>query len=295
LTRPLEKAGAQTKVKYPAELRVAGRIGQVEIDRLMKEQLREFWEHRELLYMIVYRDIKVRYKQSVMGFLWAILMPILIVMSGIVVRYGYALAVHKPLQTGDLASVAVKSLPWAFLISSIRFAGSCLTNNVSLVTKIYFPKEIFPIGSVLACLFDFFVASVALVILLVVLKIGWSLQLLWIPLLLLIMIIFAAGIGMIVSAASLFFRDVKYIVEVILTFGIFFTPVFYDVSMFGRRGKWLMLNPVAPILDGLSACIVHHQSPGLFWFAYSTAFGLFAFVAGYLLFKHLEPAFAESI
>ena len=261
----------------------------------MKEQLREFWEHRELLYMIVYRDIKVRYKQSVMGFLWAILMPILIVMSGVVVRYGYALAVHKPLQAGDLASVAVKSLPWAFLISSIRFAGSCLTNNVSLVTKIYFPKEIFPIGSVLACLFDFFVASIALVALLAFLRIGWSLNLLWIPVLLLVMIIFSAGIGMMVSAASLFFRDVKYIVEVLLTFGIFFTPVFYDSSMLGRKGKWLMLNPVAPMLEGFSSCIVHHQSPALTWFAYSTIFGLVVFVAGFLLFKHLEPAFAESI
>lgn len=261
----------------------------------MKEELREFCEHRELLYMIVYRDIKVRYKQSIMGFLWAVLMPILIVMSGVIVRYGYTLAVHAPLRKEDLASVAVKSLPWAFLISSIRFAGSSLTNNMSLVTKIYFPKEIFPIGSVLACMFDFFVASIALIILLVVMQVGWSIYLFWIPALLLIMVVFAAGIGMIVSAASLFFRDVKYIVEILLTFGIFFTPVFYDVTMFGRRGRWLLLNPVAPILDGLSACIVRHQSPEPFWFAYSAVFGLVAFVAGYVLFKHLEPVFAESI
>jgi lipopolysaccharide transport system permease protein len=261
----------------------------------VKEELRELWAHRELLYMIVYRDIKVRYKQSVMGFLWAVLMPILIVMSGIVIRYGYALATHAPLRTADLASVAVKSLPWAFLISSIRFAGSSLTNNMSLVTKIYFPKEIFPLGAVLACLFDFFVASIALIILLVFMHTGPSAYLFWIPILLVIMVVFAAGIGMMVSAASLFFRDVKYIVEVVLTFGIFFTPVFYDVTMFGRKGQWLLLNPVAPILDGLSDCIVRHRSPDLSWFAYSAIFGLIAFVIGYALFKHLEPVFAESI
>jgi ABC-type polysaccharide/polyol phosphate export permease len=261
----------------------------------MKEELRELYGYRELLYMIVYRDIKVRYKQSIMGFLWAVLMPILIVLSGVVVRYGYAVATHAPLRKADLASVAVKSLPWAFLISSIRFACGSLTNNASLVTKIFFPKEIFPIGSVLACLFDFFVAAVALIILLLILQIGWSVYLFWIPVLLLTMVVFAAGIGMIVSAASLFFRDVRYIVEVLLTFGIFFTPVFYDVSMFGRKGKWLLLNPVAPILDALSACVVRHQSPELFWFAYSSVFSLLLFLSGYILFKHLEPFFAEGI
>ena len=105
-------------------------------------------------------------------------------------------------------------------------------------------------AAVLASLFDFFVASGALVIFLLVLRIGWSIYLLWTPVLLLTMVVLATGIGLIVSAASLFFRDVKYIVEVLLTFGIFFTPVFYDVRMFGDKGKWLLLNPVAPILDG---------------------------------------------
>lgn len=261
----------------------------------MIEELRELYAHRELLYVIVYRDIKVRYKQSVMGFLWAILMPILIVMSGLIIRVGYAMASHASLHNADLASVAVKSLPWAFLISSIRFSCNSLTGNMSLVTKIYFPKEIFPIGAVLACMFDFIVAAVVLIIVLVIMQIGWSLYLLWIPVLLSIMILLAAGIGMFVSAASLFFRDVKYIVEVLLTFGIFFTPVFYDVSMLGRKGKWLLLNPIAPILNGLSDCIVRHQSPELFWFGYSTVFGVLAFVSGYVLFKHLEPVFAESI
>ena len=120
----------------------------------MREELRELYKYRELLYMIAYRDIKVRYKQSIMGFMWAVLMPVLIVMSGIVVRYAYALAAHAPLKTADIASVAVKSLPWAFLVSSIRFACLSLINNKDLVTKIYFPKEIFPIAAVMASLFD---------------------------------------------------------------------------------------------------------------------------------------------
>jgi len=245
--------------------------------------------------MITYRDIKVRYKQSVMGLLWAILMPIMIVSAGIVVRYAYALASGKALQTGDIASVAVKSLPWAFLVSSIRFSSTSLINNQNLVTKVYFPKEIFPVASVMASLFDFVIASGALVIFLLIIQIGWSAQLVWIPVLLALMVVLAIGIGMVVSAASLFFRDVKYVVEVLLTFGIFFTPVLFDVRMLGAKGRWLLLNPIAPILEGLTACIVHHQPPDLPWLMYSFTISLVLVVGGYVFFKHLEPSFAESI
>lgn len=261
----------------------------------MHEELRELYRYRELLYMIAYRDVRVRYKQSIMGLLWAVLMPILIVGAGVVVRYGYAVASGKPLQTEDVASVAVKSLPWAFLVSSIRFSSTSLINNHSLVTKVYFPKDIFPVAAVMASLFDFFVASGALVIFLLVIQVGWSAQLAWVPLLLLMMVILTVGIAMVVSAASLFFRDVKYIVEIGLTFGIFFTPVFYDVRMLGEKGNWLLLNPLAPILEGLGACIVRHQPPDLPWLAYSFTFGLTVLLGGYVFFKHLEPAFAESI
>src|SRR5208282_2270770 len=153
----------------------------------MNEELHELYRYRELLYMIAYRDIKVRYKQSIMGFLWAILMPVLIVGAGVVVRYAYATASGKPLQTGDIASVAIKSLPWAFFVSSIRFSCNSLTNNQSLVTKLYFPKEVFPVAAVMASLFDFLVASGALLIFLLLIQVGWSAQLLWVPLLLMMM------------------------------------------------------------------------------------------------------------
>jgi len=261
----------------------------------MKEELHELYKYRGLLYMIAYRDIKVRYKQSIMGFLWAILMPVLIVLSGVVVRFAYAMAAHTSLQTADIASVAVKSLPWAFLVSSIRFSCLSLINNKELVTKIYFPKEIFPIAAILASFFDLLVASGALALFLLALPIGWSLYMVWAPALLLTLVLLATGIGMIVAAASLYFRDVKFIVEVFLTFGIFFTPVFYEVSLFGEKAKWLLLNPVSPILDGFGACIARHQSPNLPWLTYSVISALVLLIGGYVFFKHLEPGFAESI
>jgi len=261
----------------------------------MKKSLSELYRYRELLYMLAYRDIKVRYKQTVMGFLWAILMPVLIVMAGVVVRYAFALASGKPLEKADIVGMAVKAVPWAFLVSSVRFGCSSLVTNSNLVTKIYFPKEVFPMAAVLASLFDFVVASAALLILLVAVRTSPSVYLIWTPALLLNMVLLSAGIGMISSAASLFFRDVRYIVEVLLTFGIFFTPVFYDVEMLGNKGKWLLLNPVAPILEGLSASIAHQRSPQLAWIGYSLGFAGAIFLCGFLFFKHLEPAFAESI
>jgi lipopolysaccharide transport system permease protein len=151
------------------------------------------------------------------------------------------------------------------------------------------------LAAVMACLFDFVVASGALAVLLLVLGTGWSIYLLCLPVLIMTMVLLAAGFSMIVSAGSLFFRDVKYIVEAVLTFAIFFTPVLYDVQMFGAEGKWLLINPAAPILEAISDCVTGRQCLPLSWLVYSVGFALATFIGGYVFFKHLEPAFAESV
>jgi lipopolysaccharide transport system permease protein len=260
----------------------------------MKTEFGELYHYRELLIVLALRDIKVRYKQSVMGFLWAILMPMLIVCAGVVVRYAYAVASHKSLNVLDFSSLAVKSVVWAFLVSSIRFSCQSLILNDNLVTKVYFPKEILPIAAVLAQLFDLFIASCVLVVLLIVVQLHPTPQLLWAGPLLAITVMLAIGIGFVVSTGSLFFRDVRYIVEVFLTFAIFFTPVFYEVSMFGQKGKWLLLNPAAPLMEGFAA-IVRGSSPDWLWVSYSVAFAVTVASAGYVLFKKAEPVFAESV
>jgi lipopolysaccharide transport system permease protein len=260
----------------------------------LKENLLELYKYRELLVMLAIRDIKVRYKQSLMGFLWAILMPIIIVSAGVVVRYAYAIASHKPLDSTDVMVVAIKAVPWAFLLAAIRFSCQSLILNPNLVTKIYFPREIFPMAAVLSQLFDLAVAACVLLVLMVITGVGFGLQLLWAAPLLAVMILLAVGVGLLVSAGSLFFRDVKYIVEVFLTFAIFFTPVFYDVSMLGPKGKWLLMNPAAPLLEGLSS-IARGQPPAWTWVFYSAAFAMVTTLLAYVLFKKVEPAFAESI
>jgi ABC-type polysaccharide/polyol phosphate export permease len=107
--------------------------------------------------------------------------------------------------------------------------------------------------------------------------------------------VFVLSLGILLSALALFFRDVKYLVEVVLTFGIFFTPVFYEVGMFQEWAPILLLNPIAPILEGLHASVVGHAAPAVGWVAYSAVCSTVALFLSFLIFKHLEPAFAESI
>src|SRR4051812_10725463 len=107
--------------------------------------LAELVARRDLLYMMTWREIRIKYKQSVMGMLWAVLMPTVIVLAGVVVRYGFQLLSGKPLALEDVASVSVRAVPWAFFVSSLRFATNSLISNSTLVTKIYLPREIFPL------------------------------------------------------------------------------------------------------------------------------------------------------
>jgi lipopolysaccharide transport system permease protein len=259
--------------------------------RIFKDLL----EYKDLLYMITWREVSIKYKQSMMGLLWAILMPILIVLAGVSVKFVMAKFTGVPLNTSQLATIAMKSLPWSFFIASLRFSTISLTTNVPLVTKISFPKEIFPFAAVFSQMVDFAVALIMLTAVLFYLKVGISVQFLFVPLYLFLLVVLSLAFGMLLSAANLFYRDVKYIVEVVVTFAIFFTPVFYEADMLGSNGKYLMLNPIAPILEGLNDCVVRHVTPNLFWLLYTTVFSVVFFVLGSIFFKKLEPIFAEKI
>jgi lipopolysaccharide transport system permease protein len=261
----------------------------------MKEMIKELIDYRQLLYMLTWRDIKIRYKQSVMGFLWAILMPALIVGAGVIVKLAFAFIAGKSVNFADIASLSVKALPWAFFIGSIRFATSSLTSNSNLVTKIYFPREVFPVSAVLANLFDFAIASTVLVVVFLAAGTGLSVHLCWLPVLLALLLILTVGLSMFLACANLFFRDVKYLVEAVLTFAIFFTPVFYDSGMFGKWATLIRLNPVGDLLEAINAVTVLHHSPDLFWIAYSATWSVVGCLLSWIVFHRLEFMFAEKI
>jgi len=262
---------------------------------MVRQALRELMKSRELLYMISWREIRIRYKQSVMGLLWAVLMPIIITGAGVVVRIAASRISGKPITGMDIGGIGVKALPWAFFVSALRFGTTSLTANSSLVTKIKFPRLIFPLSSVLTSLFDMVIAVPVLVLLLPFAGIQVSPAIFWAPILVLLLVIFTAGLCILFSAANLFFRDIKYLVEVILTFAIFFTPVLYDASVAGKWRSVLMLNPVAPLLEGLNSGVVQGHQPDLAWVAYSAVVSVVLFWGGIVFFRRLEPRFAESI
>jgi lipopolysaccharide transport system permease protein len=272
----------------------------------------ELWTYRGLAYELTRRDIRVRYKQTVMGFGWAVLMPMLIVLSGALVRFAMSYVSGHHLAVEELAGIAVKAIPWSFFVGSMGFATASLVGNANLMTKIYFPREMLPLAATLAQSFDSTIGTIALLVVCPILGVHFGLGLLWAPLLAACIFLYTAGSALLAGCANLFLRDVKYLVQVLLTFGIFFTPVFFEPYMFGRLGaRIMMLNPLAPLLEGLRLSVVYnHQlleplvvatahGPVVAWspwyLAYSATCAVLIFFVGLLVFHRAENKFAEYV
>lgn len=222
----------------------------------------EVIHYREMLYQMVLRDIRLRYKQTIMGCGWALFTPIMIVLSGCVVKLAMSKLSGIPLDIMVIAAMSVKAVAWSFFSGSIGSGSGCLIGNINLVTKIYFPREVFPLTCIGTQIFDTFIASLILCLLFVILGMPVTIHWLWIPLLAVELVCLALAVMMLVACANVFYRDVKYLVAVVVSFGIFFTPVFYEPEMFGPRGSQLMmLNPVAPLLEGLRLVTVGEATP----------------------------------
>ncbi len=278
----------------------------------IRESIADIRAHRELLFQLTARDIKLRYKQAVMGFAWAIFMPILVVLAGLVVRMAMAYVSGRPVALEGMAGVAVKALPWAFFVGAVGFASNSLIANQALVGKVFFPREVLPLSAVVAQGFDSLIGAVALAIALPFLGAKLSLGLLWVVPLALLMFVLTAAICLFLACANLFFRDVKYIVQVLLTFGIFFTPVLFEAVMLGERlAPLVMLNPLAPILEGLRLAVVQghnlleplrvveagrlveYWSP--WWLAWTGGITVVGLVLTISMFRRLQYLFAEWV
>ena len=256
--------------------------------------LKRLYKYRELLYMLALRDFKIRYKQTALGFLWALFTPLAVVLAGVVIRFIAADRAH--LGQFDLASIIVKSLPWTFFVGAVRSSLSSLVGNGNLVAKMYFPKEVFPMAAIVARLTDFGVATaISIVVLVVFMDVRFT-ALAWLAIpMFLVVVMLALGFALLLSCLNLLYRDVQYVVDVILTFAIFFTPVLYDVSMLGEYSTLALLNPMAPLLEGFRDVLVLGKLPDPFWITYSCTFALAVLLFGYWVFKSLETVFAERV
>jgi lipopolysaccharide transport system permease protein len=258
-----------------------------------REMLHEQVTYRELLMQMTRRDLLLRYKQTAMGFGWAVFMPLMntILFSLIFTRVA-------PLDAGMPYPLFAFCglLAWNFFASSLRFAMSSLTGNSTLVTKVYFPREIFPFSAVFVSLVDFAVASTILFAMMAYYRVVPTTAVFFLPVVLAAHVAFTAGIALLLAMGNLFFRDVKYLFEVVLMLWMFASSVVYPVShVGGRLGLVLQLNPMTPIIDAYRAVLLRGELPsaGPFAFAATVAFLILGF--GWLMFHRAEFLFAENV
>lgn len=267
---------------------------------------KELYAYRELLFAFTYRDIQVKYKQAAMGMMWAFFMPILAISTGVAFRVVMAYSSGREIEMLHIFGVLVKSVPWVMFAGVVGGASTSLVGNMNLITKIYFPREIVPMSSLLSSLFDFSINMIGLTVLIVVISVFYtegttpiavSWGLLWVPVLLTLLVLLAGGLGLFFSCANLFFRDVKYIVQVLLQFGIFFSLVFFSYDEFGSWGWVLLLNPVAPLLEGLRTSVLTGEIEPFLrpWVAYSGAVAVLGFLSACAVFEKAEYLFAEYV
>ena len=259
----------------------------------LREMVEEQIRYRELLYQMTRRDLLLRYKQTVMGFGWAIFMPLIntVVFSVIFTRVA-PIDVGMPYPLFAFCGL----LAWNFSASSFRFALTSLTSNTNLVTKVYFPREIFPATSVLVSLVDFAVGSTVLAGLMVYYGVRPSASLAALPLVVLVHLMFTMSVCLLLSMANLFYRDVKYLFDVLLTVWMFGTAVLYPIANMGpRMASVLQWNPLTPIIDGYRAVLIRgtFPEPTLFLTASLTSAALLAI--SWLVFHRAEFQFAENV
>ena len=258
-----------------------------------REMLVEQVHYRELLYQMAKRDLLLRYKQTAMGFAWAIFMPLVntIVFSVIFTRVA-------PINAGmPYPLFAYCGLfAWNFFASSLRFAISSLTSNPNLVSKVYFPREIFPFSATIVSLVDFGVSSVVIVLLMAYYRIPPTPAIVLLPVVLLVQVLFTAGMSLLLAMSNLFYRDVKYLFEIVLTVWMFVTSVLYPVELVhGKLGMAMRLNPMTPIIDGYRDVLFKGVSPFTPSFGVAAVISVLLFTFAWLMFHRAEFQFAESL
>ncbi len=257
-------------------------------------KLRELWAYRELLYFLVWRDIKVRYKQTVLGAAWAIIQPFF---TMVVFSLFFGSLAKMPSDGIPYPIFAYTALvPWTFFANGLTQASNSLVGNSGLIKKVYFPRLAIPIAGVLSNLVDFALAFVVLLFMMIYFKLWPTAAILWLPLLLLLAFVTALGVGLWFSALNVEFRDVRYVVPFLTQFWMFATPVAYPSSLLHEPWRTLYgLNPMAGVVEGFRwALLGNVAAPGpLIWA--SAAAALVILVSGAFYFRRMERTFADVV
>jgi lipopolysaccharide transport system permease protein len=257
-------------------------------------RLREVWDYRELLYFFVWRDVKIRYKQTVIGIVWVILQPLL-TMGVFTVFFGRLAKLPSqglPYPVFYFAAL----VPWMYFSYALQSATNVVVENQRVITKVYFPRLVLPFSAVLSGLVDFAIGFVVLVILTLAYGIRPTIAALWLPLLVLVAILTALGVGLWMSALNALYRDVRYVMPFVVQFWMFASPVAYPSALVPARWRWLYgLNPMAGVIDGFRWALTGHgQPPGLVMLA-SAAMVAVVLVGGLFFFQRMEGTVADRV
>jgi len=256
--------------------------------------LRDLWEYRELLYFLTWRDIKVRYKQTVLGVAWAIIQPFfsMVVFSLFFGKLAKIPSDGIPYPVFNYAAL----VPWTFFANGLIQSSSSLVGNANLIKKVYFPRLVVPISSVLSGAVDFVLAFVVLLGMMLYFGIVPTWNVVWLPLLLLLALVTALGVGLWLTAMNVQFRDVRYAVPFLVQAWMFATPIVYPSSLLDEPWRTLYgINPMAGVIEGFRwALLGTETAPGPIILV-STLVTVVLLVSGALYFRRMEKTFADVV
>jgi len=255
--------------------------------------LRSLWAYRELLYFLTWRDVKVRYKQTLLGAAWAIIQPLftMIIFSLLFGRLAGIKSDDIPYPLFAYAGL----LPWTFFSNAVTASGNSLVGSSALITKIYFPRIIIPAAAVAAGLVDFVLAFIVMVPLMFYYGVSLTPRLLFLPLIVLIITFLSAGVGMWMSALNVKYRDIRYALPFLIQLWMFVSPIIYPASMLGGKLKLVLtVNPLTGIIENFRASLLGQPMK---WssLAISAAITLVVFLYSAYSFKRMERTFADLV
>lgn len=258
------------------------------------ETLRSLWQHRELLFNMVSREIKARYKQSILGYFWVILNPLV---QMLVMTFVFSIIMRVPsLGVPYPIFLYCALLPWTFFANALSSATNSLVANASLIKKIYFPREILPFASVVAKIIDLLLASLVFISLILIYRQSLTITVLWVPVIFLAQLIFTLGLSLAFSAFNLFYRDIQYLLRLILMLWMYVTPVIYPVDIVPARFRFVFaLNPMSVLINAYREAVLAKGTPNLPHLGLAYLVGFITLFIGYKIFKKLEGVFADVI
>jgi lipopolysaccharide transport system permease protein len=269
----------------------------IEPGRTKKNYWKDLWRYRELFYILSWRDIKVRYKQTVLGILWAVIRPLLTMLIFTFI-FG-TVAGMKNNSTAPYAIIVFAGLlPWQFFSNALTESSNSLIGNERLITKVYFPRMIIPASSVITSFIDFFISFIILLALLVFYKYAPPAEIFLMPLFWIMAFIASAGPGLYLTALNVKYRDFRYIIPFIVQFGLFISPVGFASSAIPVKWQWLYsLNPMVGVIDGFRWCIVKNAPNPMLHYPFYISSGIALLLLWFAVhqFRKMEKNFADLI